>query len=65
MVSYPLSFDWEADSDRYAREQGVIPTRELITDMAVAFLQELEKRRLVRNDYSDLDYYYNHLLQTD
>lgn len=62
MVSYPLSFDWEADSDRYAREQGVIPTRELITDMAVAFLQELENGGWYAMNYTDLDYYYNQFI---
>lgn len=58
-MKYPLSFDWEEDSDRYARENGVIPSRTLITDMAIAFMQELEAGGWYAMNYTNLDYYYN------
>lgn len=56
---YPLCFDWEYDSDRYAKEQGITPSDELITDMAIAFLEELEAGGWYAMYYSNLDYYRN------
>lgn len=58
-VSFPVCFDWEYDSDRYARQNGVTPTRALITDMAIAFLGELEAGGWYAMNYLNQDYYKN------
>lgn len=58
-ITYPLSFDWEYASDTYAQQQGVNPSNELITDMAIAFMTELEQSGWYAMNYSNLDYYYN------
>ncbi len=58
-IDYPLSFDWEYASDTYAQQQGVNPSNQLITDMAIAFMTELEQGGWYAMNYSNLDYYYN------
>ena len=63
-ISYPLSFDWEYASDSYAQKQGVTPSNELITDMAIAFLTTLQQGGWYAMNYCNLDYYY-HKFQMD
>lgn len=58
-VAYPLCYDWEADSYRYAQTQGVTPSRTLITDMAIAFLNELQDNNWYAMNYTNQDFYYN------
>ena len=38
-ITFPAAFDYEGDSVRYAKQQGVNPTPELINRMADAFLR--------------------------
>lgn len=62
-MAYPLCFDWEYDSYRYATEQGINPTPQLITDMAVAFLNRIQEGGYYAMNYANLDYYYHHFQQ--
>lgn len=55
-IEYPVCYDFEYDSDRYARECGVTVTRELRTDMAKAFLTEMEKGGYYAMLYLNQDY---------
>lgn len=56
-MAYPLCFDWEYDSYRYAQQQGVNPTPALITDIAAAFLERIQDGGYYAMYYSNLDYY--------
>lgn len=42
-IEYPVCYDFEYDSERYAKQCGVTMTRELMTSMADAFLHEIER----------------------
>ena len=42
-VELPVAFDWEYDSERYAKEHGVTPTADLCNGMAHSFLDQIEK----------------------
>lgn len=59
-VTYPLYFDWEGDSWRYATQNGVTPTKALISDMALAFMNEIEKGGYWAGNYTNQDYYKNY-----
>lgn len=56
-ISYPISFDWENDSMKYANKLGIYPDKQLISDMAVAFCNRVEERGYKPMNYSNLDYY--------
>lgn len=55
-VAYPVAFDFEYDSVRYAQTQGVTVTRELATSLAEAFLSRVEELGYFAMNYSNLDY---------
>lgn len=55
-VSLPIFFDWEYDSDLYARKQGVKPSKDLITRMNKAFCKTIEKAGYRAGYYLNLDY---------
>lgn len=59
-ITYPLYFDWEGDSWRYCVENGVQPTKELISAMAEAFCLELEANGYWAGIYTNLNYYKNY-----
>lgn len=63
-MAYPLCYDWEYASYRYAQQQGVTPTPTLITDMAIAFLNRIQEGGYYAMNYANLDYYY-HYYQAD
>ncbi|MFS7238138.1 GH25 family lysozyme [Carnobacterium divergens] len=54
---YPIAWDWENDSERYVISQGVTPTKQLVSDMAVAFCNRVSERGYKPMNYSNLDYY--------
>lgn len=56
-ASYPLYFDWEYASYDYAVQQGVTPTKRLVTDMARAFMDRLREDRWYSGWYTNYDYY--------
>ena len=58
-ASYPLYFDWEYASYQYAVQQGVTPTRRLITDMTKAFMDRLREDGWYSGWYTNYDYYDN------
>lgn len=58
-ADFPLCFDWEYDSDKYARKNGVAADSRLITDMAAAFLEALEGAGWYAMNYTNQDYYKN------
>ncbi|MGI6095580.1 MAG: GH25 family lysozyme [Lachnospiraceae bacterium] len=55
-VSYPLCFDLEYDTIRFARENGVTIGRELATEMVRAFCEEVQANGYIPMYYSNLDY---------
>ncbi|MFS7207030.1 hypothetical protein CKN63_01360 [Carnobacterium divergens] len=59
-ISYPISFDWENDSMKYANSLGVYPDKQLISDMALAFCNRIIERGYKAMNYSNLDYYNNY-----
>lgn len=54
--SYPVFFDWEYDSERYARDHGVEMTKARLTRCARAFCERIEKDGYVAGIYTNLDY---------
>lgn len=59
-LSYPIFYDFEYDSVRYAAEQGVQVTKPLATAFAKAFLQEMERGGYYVGNYANVDYYQNY-----
>lgn len=55
-LSYPICFDFEYDSSNYAKRNGVEPTRELIVEIAKAFLSTVESKGYYAMNYTNLDY---------
>lgn len=56
----PMAYDFEYDSVNYARKNGVIVTRELATDMAIAFLQRIRNAGYIPVIYTNRDYLQNY-----
>lgn len=55
----PLYFDFEADSENYAKRNGVTVTQKLLCDMATAFCEELENAGYYAGIYANNDYIKN------
>ena len=55
----PLYFDFEYDSETYAKKNGVTITKKLLCDMATAFCDELEKAGYYAGIYANNDYIKN------
>lgn len=60
-ITLPVFFDWEYDSMRYAKKQGVAPGKTLITAMAKAFCQKVEAAGYTAGVYYNLDYLRNYI----
>lgn len=56
---FPVYFDYEYDSERYSKEQGITPTQELREALAEAFCMELECRGWRAGVYTNKDYLNN------
>lgn len=54
-VDYPLAFDFEYDSIRYAESKGVKVTKQLATEIARAFLLRIEEGGYFASIYADLN----------
>lgn len=52
----PIAFDFEYDSVNYARKRGVNVTKQLATDMAIAFLQKVKVAGYLPVIYTNKDY---------
>lgn len=58
--SCPIAYDFEYDSVNYARKNGVAVTKQLATDMAIAFLQQVKDSGYVPVIYTNRDYILNY-----
>ena len=56
----PVAYDCEYDTVRYARTKGVNITKELATNMAIAFLSRVKERGHVPVIYTNQDYLKNY-----
>lgn len=54
---YPIAFDWEYDSDNYAKKQGITITNDTRISIARTFLKRVEKRGYFAINYTNKDYY--------
>ncbi|WP_312288476.1 GH25 family lysozyme, partial [Terrisporobacter sp.] len=55
-VTYPVFFDFEYDSVRYANNNGVKVTRDLATRMATSFLNKVESKGYTSGIYTNKDF---------
>ena len=62
-VSLPVFFDWEYDSEQYAKKNGAKCTKDLITSMSVTFCNEIKKAGYIAGYYENPDYIANHINQ--
>lgn len=58
-VDLPVFFDWEYDSMNYAKNHGVTPNRQLITNMTAAFCREIQNQGFKAGFYYNEDYRQN------
>ncbi len=56
----PIAFDFEYDSVIYARKNGVVITKKLCTDMAIAFLKAVKDSGYIPVIYTNKDYLKNY-----
>lgn len=56
----PIAFDFEYDSVNYARKNGVQVTKQLVTDMAIAFLRTVKDAGYIPVIYTNRDYLRNY-----
>lgn len=56
----PIAFDFEYDSVNYARKNGVRITKQLATDMAIAFLRTVKDAGYIPVIYTNKDYLQNY-----
>ena len=59
-LTYPVCFDFEYDSIRYAQENGVEVTREFATEMVLAFCDELKLNGFYPANYANNDFTKNY-----
>ena len=55
-IAYPVCFDFEYDSTKFAQKNGVKVTSNLMCEMAEAFLTEIEKAGYYAMNYTNIDY---------
>lgn len=56
-IDFPIWFDWEYDSKDYVIEEyKITPTRQLVSDMAIAFMEKVKKAGYKTGNYSNIDY---------
>lgn len=56
-IDFPVFFDWEYDSHDYVvKTYKVTPTKQLVSDMAVAFMETIKKAGYKVGNYTNLDY---------
>ena len=56
ILKMPVFFDWEYDSMKFAKKNGVVPDKTLITSMTKAFCDEITDLGYVGGYYLNLDY---------
>lgn len=55
-LDYPVFFDWEDDSLRYCKQNGVYPNKAMVTEFALAFMQRIEELGYKAGLYSNPNY---------
>lgn len=55
-VEYPIVFDFEYGSISYMEKNGINPTKELIRDIAIAFLERVQQRGYYAMLYTNRDF---------
>lgn len=56
-IDFPVCFDWEYDSHNYVVKQyGIKPTKPLVSDMAITFLNAVKAAGYKVGNYSNPDY---------
>lgn len=55
-ITYPVCYDFEYDSVEQARKKGIVITRNLMVEMARAFLLEIEKAGYYAMNYTNIDF---------
>ena len=55
-ITLPVFFDWEYASYDYATRKGTTPTKSLVTEMAIAFMERIKKHGYSTGYYTNLDY---------
>lgn len=63
-LEYPIIFDLEYDTVRYAKSNGVVITKALASQMVTAFCAEIEKAGYYSANYANADYLANMLDMT-
>ncbi|WP_024614700.1 GH25 family lysozyme [Clostridium sp. Ade.TY] len=64
-IEYPLFCDWEGDSKRYAEQEGINITKRLCTDIAKAFLSEIEGAGYWASNYANPNFINNYFYQSE
>lgn len=59
-LSLPVFYDWEYDSMRYAKDNGVTPDRALVTGMTIAFMDRMKELGYESGYYTNQDYLGNY-----
>lgn len=59
-LSYPIYFDWEYDSRKYAEKQGVKVSNDLLRKMATAYCEEIKAAGYYAGIYANPDYIKNY-----
>lgn len=59
-LSLPVFYDWEYDSMRYAKDNGVNPNRALVTSMTIAFMDRMKELGYESGYYTNQDYLGNY-----
>lgn len=56
-IDFPVFFDWEYDSYNYVvKTYKITPTKQLVSDMAIAFMDTIKKAGYKVGNYSNPDY---------
>lgn len=59
-LTFPICFDFEYDSVNYAKKNGITITKDMSTEFALIFCQEMEKYGWYSMNYTNYDYYINY-----
>lgn len=63
-ITYPVFYDFEYDSVRYAKEQGVTINKTKATAFAYAFLREIQKGGYIPGLYTNIDFANNYYFKS-
>lgn len=60
-INLPVFFDWEYDSMKFAKKNGVNPSRQNITDWQKVFCENIKELGYTAGFYTNLDYSKNYI----